>query len=199
MVDNHAFASELGALASDWDLDPPPELPLDRLSADVTALAEPVEEILAFSNEDTASPPPVDVIPENVEDLINLEDVSAGAASDQRTLDQDGREAADANDPLSTAERDLLRLRGGSIAANGEDATEFDDEDDEIDEDDVELGVLRSMPSDWDVDFSVGKVGGLPRYLDPSAPVSPENVACRSCGSVMPLLMQVSSSGARHT
>ncbi|GAA5963445.1 hypothetical protein JCM21900_004646 [Sporobolomyces salmonicolor] len=100
---------------------------------------------------------------------------------------------------LNTADAAALRLRGGASIANDggieEDEEEYDD-DEEIDEDEVELGLLQPMPEnkeDWDVDFAVGKVGGLPRWLDPTSPLGPEDVACGVCEKTMAMLLQVNS------
>ncbi|GAA5881280.1 hypothetical protein JCM1840_003843 [Sporobolomyces johnsonii] len=100
---------------------------------------------------------------------------------------------------LSTADADALRLRGGA-SIEDDDGAEEDDEgeydDDEIDEDEVELGLLQPMPEkkeDWDVDYAVGKVGGLPRWLDPTSPLGPEDVVCGVCDKTMAMLLQVNS------
>jgi hypothetical protein len=84
--------------------------------------------------------------------------------------------------------------QGGNVEGHGKDDDDDDEaEDDEIDEDEVELGLLEPMPETWDVDLAVGKVGGIPIYLDPTSSLAPEDVTCGVCGSVMALLLQVSA------
>ncbi|KAM0786150.1 hypothetical protein ACM66B_006958 [Microbotryomycetes sp. NB124-2] len=183
LLDNHDFAAELPPdVTQTWKLPPKPDVQIE----DGSGLAEPVEEILAFSREDAASPAPVDVMPEFIggetipsEGSLSPKDGTAGWAA-------------------AAGEDATLRLRGGSAAMDVDPGAEQgapDDEDDvdENDEDEVELGVLKPIPDNWDVDFSVGKVGGIPRYLDPRSPLAVEDVKCRKCGAVMPLLLQINS------
>ncbi|KPV72014.1 uncharacterized protein RHOBADRAFT_65678 [Rhodotorula graminis WP1] len=102
-----------------------------------------------------------------------------------------------------------MQLRGGAsvevadeeeeAGGEGSDAYEAEEDeydDDEIDEDEVELGLVKPMPAnrdEWDIDFAVGKVGGVPRWLDPRAPLAPEDVECATCHKTMALLLQVNS------
>ena len=95
-----------------------------------------------------------------------------------------------------------LRLRGGATIEGDDDSEregeeeEDDDEDDFIDEDEVELGLLRPMPpnrDEWDIDYAVGKVGGTPVWLDPRSPLTTDDVECRVCHRTMALLVQVNS------
>merc|ERR1719487_1191812 len=117
-------------------------------------------------------------------------------------------DGSDSEAPTGAA--DAMQLRGGATiedvaeddeedgasegAGGGSDESDYDDE--EIDEDEVELGLLRPMPAvreEWDIDYAIGKVGGLPRWLDPRSPLSPEDVLCGACNRAMSLLMQVNS------
>ena len=106
------------------------------------------------------------------------------------------------------AEAPAMQLRGGGSVeivdeeeegGEGSDAYEAEEDeydDDEIDEDEVELGLVKPMPAnrdEWDIDFAVGKVGGVPRWLDPRAPLAPEDVECATCHQTMALLLQVNS------
>lgn len=157
------------------------------------------------------SPPPSDIT------------VDAGAAEALRALRGEvdisnhavAAASSGADTPMSLDESEggdapAMHLRGGASAEvadaevadageEDEDAYEAEEDeydDDEIDEDEVELGLLKPMPSsrdDWDIDFAVGKVGGLPRWLDPRAPLAPEDVECGTCGKTMALLLQVNS------
>lgn len=88
-----------------------------------------------------------------------------------------------------------MALRGGALEE------EFDDDEDDDEgqnEDEVELGCLVPMTGDWDVDLSVGKVGGAPRWLDPASPLSYDDVACAICGMTMSFLLQVRPFNARR-
>jgi hypothetical protein len=93
-----------------------------------------------------------------------------------------------------------LRLRGGASLSNEEDDEEEDYDDEEIDEDEVELGLLKPMPKkggdeqeeEWDIDYAVGKIGGLPKWLDPRSPLRVEDVVCQICEKTMTMLLQVS-------
>ncbi|KAK4052334.1 hypothetical protein OIO90_004415 [Microbotryomycetes sp. JL221] len=193
--DNQSFAAEFPEdVAQQWHLPRPVAQPADNLLND-HAKMDSVEHIIAFNREDVSSPAAVDVIAEI--------DTHSSNATDERLsvfgLPQTGGTS-----------QDLLRLRGGAsehglmsidqFAKDGQDHEEEDEDEDEdgLDgEDEVELGLLREMPDDWDIDLSVGKVGGLPRYLDPRSPLSVEDVACGQCGKVMPLLMQTQAARAR--
>ena len=81
-----------------------------------------------------------------------------------------------------------MRLRGGGESEH-EDESEYEEGEDE---DEVELGRLRSMPDEWDIDSALGKVGGLPTWLDPASPLEHHHVACAVCHDSMSLLLQVS-------
>ncbi|GAA6037721.1 hypothetical protein JCM8097_002307 [Rhodosporidiobolus ruineniae] len=106
---------------------------------------------------------------------------------------------AEEGDGEKTQEVEAMRLRGGATVEDADEEDEEADEegseydDDEIDEDEVELGLLAPMPAEWDVDFAVGKVGGLPKWLDPRSPLAPEDVECGVCGRAMSMLLQVNS------
>ncbi|GAA5930610.1 uncharacterized protein JCM15063_002413 [Sporobolomyces koalae] len=92
---------------------------------------------------------------------------------------------------------DPLRLRGGASPDDDDEDEEEDeeeyDEDDEIDEDEVELGLLQPMSKEWDIDYAVGKVGGVPVWLDPRSPLETEQVTCEVCEKTMSMLLQVNS------
>ncbi|BGP51410.1 hypothetical protein JCM10450v2_007352 [Rhodotorula kratochvilovae] len=208
--DNHDFASTLpashAATVESWALPPlaslgpePVHIPLAGID-DVASDADTVRDISLES-----SPPPVDItVDEGAAEALRaltgevVEDVEEDApAAAETPMSLDGSEGGEAP---------AMQLRGGAsvaIAEEGEDADEDayeaeEDEydDDEIDEDEVELGLLRAMPAqrdDWDIDFAVGKVGGFPRWLDPRAPLAPEDVQCGTCGGAMALLLQVNS------
>ncbi|GAA6055021.1 hypothetical protein JCM3770_006698 [Rhodotorula araucariae] len=214
--DNHDFASSLPAshdsTIESWALPPlsslgpePVRIPLAGID-DLASDADTVRDISLES-----SPPPTDIT------------IDASAAEALRALRGDvveeqegGAAAAAADTPMSLDESEggetpAMQLRGGAsvpVAEKGgageddgedEDAYEAEEDeydDDEIDEDEVELGLLRAMPAqrdEWDIDFAVGKVGGLPRWLDPRAPLAPEDVQCGTCGTTMALLLQVNS------
>lgn len=89
----------------------------------------------------------------------------------------------------ASSDSSVLRIRGG---ASGELEFEEGDELDGMDEDEVELGCLAPMTSDWNVDLAVGKVGGKPKWIDPSSPLEFKDVECAICGSTMSSLLQVS-------
>lgn len=113
------------------------------------------------------------------------------------------------SDTGSSDEEVAMRLRGGATVEDNDEDEEDEDEDDydedEIDEDEVELGLLQPMPEkkeDWDIDYAVGKVGGLPVWLDPRSPLEVEQVACGVCSKTMSMLLQVrrvlTLSSSRH-
>ncbi|GAA5956870.1 hypothetical protein JCM8115_003847 [Rhodotorula mucilaginosa] len=177
--------------------------------------AETVKDI-SLDNDEGDSPPPKDIMVDEeaaASAAVVAADETApvpGGAATPMSLDESDSEA-----PAGTA--DAMQLRGGatvedvaedaeadgcegSEGARGdggddnEDESDYDDE--EIDEDEVELGLLRPMPAvreEWDIDYAIGKVGGLPRWLDPRSPLAPEDVQCGTCGKTMSLLLQVNS------
>lgn len=87
-----------------------------------------------------------------------------------------------------------MRLRGGGPESDDED--DEDENEDGLDEDEVELGCVRTMSSDWNVDLSVGKVGGLPKWIDPTSPLLTSELVCGVCERTMVLLLQVSALSA---
>ncbi|GAA5862083.1 hypothetical protein JCM3774_006167 [Rhodotorula dairenensis] len=218
LVDNLEFAASLpescSAVVDSWNL-PPVEalepsaiqIPLATGATDDDD-AETIKDISLDSDGGDPSPPPADI-------MID-EDAAAAAAGTGR--DETVQVPSGAATPMSLDESDsegagaldAMQIRGGATvedvaedaeeeegsegAGDDEDDSEYDDE--EIDEDEVELGLLRPMPAtreEWDIDYAIGKVGGLPRWLDPRSPLSPDDVQCGACGKTMSLLLQVNS------
>ncbi|GAA6018811.1 hypothetical protein JCM11491_006872 [Sporobolomyces phaffii] len=132
---------------------------------------------------ETAAPPPDD--DDELEPLLDT-DPELPATPASREVDRD-----------SSDEEVAMRLRGGAPEPEPDtDEDEYSEEYDEeegMDEDEVELGLLEAMPAAWDVDYAVGKVGGVPVWLDPRAPLSTTQVACAACRKTMSLLVQVNS------
>ncbi|BGP19873.1 hypothetical protein JCM10213v2_008004 [Rhodosporidiobolus nylandii] len=210
-LDNHALLSSLppshSHLATSWSLPPldslapPPEepvvplIPISLVAGAADDDSETVRDIQLddLGNTPSPSPPPVDVMVDQA--AAEKEGEGAGAAT---PMSVDG--AAESEEPVEVDnEGATLRLRGGASVVEEEEEEGEDDEedyDDEIDEDEVELGLLAPMPEGegaWDVDFAVGKVGGLPVWLDPRSALTPEDVACGVCGRAMGMLLQVNS------
>ncbi|GAA5980943.1 hypothetical protein JCM11641_005493 [Rhodosporidiobolus odoratus] len=136
-----------------------------------------------------------DIVLDDLEPTVaaapDVEGAGAGAATPM-SVDEEGGEDSDAP----------LRLRGGASLPEDEDEDEADDDEDEdedgYDEDEVELGLLQPMPRDWDVDYAVGKVGGLPKWLDPRSALRLEDVECGACKRTMGLLLQVNAPDDSH-
>lgn len=164
---------------------------------------ETVKDIALDSAEGSPVVPPRDLM---VDESAAVTGETAGAeVTTPMSLDESPSETE------ARAAGDALRLRGGATVDHvaeyeaddaEEDAQEDDEEegseydDDEIDEDEVELGLLQPMPADrdaWDIDYAIGKVGGVSRWLDPRSPLSPEDVQCGLCSKTMSLLLQVNS------
>ncbi|GAA5839051.1 hypothetical protein JCM9279_002577 [Rhodotorula babjevae] len=213
--DNHEFAASLpsscASLVESWQLPPlsslePDEVHIPLLSG-IDNLADDTDTVRDISLED--SPPPVDItIDEGAAEALRAlrgeVDISASAPPSgmDTPMSLDG-DVADGG----SAEVPAMQLRGGASVeiadeeegGEGSDAYEAEEDeydDDEIDEDEVELGLLKPMPAnrdEWDIDFAVGKVGGVPRWLDPRAPLAPEDVECATCHKTMALLLQVNS------
>ncbi|GAA5891598.1 hypothetical protein JCM8208_007334 [Rhodotorula glutinis] len=210
--DNHEFAASLppscALLVESWQLPPlsslePEEVHIPLLSG-IGNLGDDTDTVRDISLED--SPPPVDITvdegaAEALRALRGEVDIAATAppsgTDTPMSLDGDVVDGADAEAPA-------MQLRGGASVEivddeEGSDAYEAEEDeydDDEIDEDEVELGLVKPMPAnrdEWDIDFAVGKVGGVPRWLDPRAPLSPEDVECATCHKTMALLLQVNS------
>ena len=87
-----------------------------------------------------------------------------------------------------------ILLRGG---ADIEPEPESDSEEsyDGLDEDEVELGTLvKSDPTKrFDVDLDVGKVGGIPVWLDPSNPLDWNQTKCEVCTARMSFILLLNS------
>ncbi|GAA5888397.1 hypothetical protein JCM6882_008605 [Rhodosporidiobolus microsporus] len=207
-LDNHSFASTLppssADLISNWSLPPltslaapEPEaipIPLPLAPSIASDDADAVQDVVL----DTPSPEPEEVPQELMVESLPPP-VPAPIEKDERAetpMSVDDATSAPAANEDEGEERDALRLRGGASVEEEEEEEEEDDEeydDEEIDEDEVELGLLQPMPEDWDVDYAVGKVGGLPKWLDPRSPLGVEDVTCGECGRAMGLLLQVNS------
>ncbi|BGP58028.1 hypothetical protein JCM8202v2_005685 [Rhodotorula sphaerocarpa] len=207
LIDNHDFASSLpasySALVDSWQLPPVAALRQDEAIQIPLVPAQgddDTETVKDISLDGEDSPPPEDI----------MIDQGAAAAAESRTGTATPMSVDGASDVEAAADRDPMRLRGGAgttDTAEDVDEVELDEEDeedeedgsdydDEIDEDEVELGLLQPMPvnrDDWDIDYAIGKVGGLPRWLDPRSPLGPEDVQCGACNRTMSLLMQVNS------
>ncbi|GAA5827890.1 hypothetical protein JCM11251_007718 [Rhodosporidiobolus azoricus] len=203
LLDNHSFASELpssfASTISSWSLPPlsslaEPETIAIPLVPPPSDEQETVEDVVL----DTRSPEPV---PEGLLTEKPLPPPVPEASEEKVNTPMAVDEAAAAE--VEGEEQDALRLRGGATVEDidDEEEDEGDEEeydDDEIDEDEVELGLLQSMPEYWDVDYAVGKVGGLPKWLDPRSPLGFEDVTCGSCERAMSLLLQVNSPDDSH-
>lgn len=198
-ADNHSFAAELPPdLRDSLDLSPLPSRPpspdpLARMDTDADAVQVEIgaEEILAFPVDRDYSPPAVavelDAAPMEVMEVIPPAAIDSALVDEKMNVDIDVEHIETVADQV---EAEAMRLRGGAA----DDAEEYSDEE-EHDDDEVELGLLQPMPTEkeWDVDFAVGKVGGLPKYLDPRSALSPNDVECGVCGGTMSLLLQVNS------
>lgn len=209
LVDNHAFAHELPPdVTLSWNLPPAPEPDSPQLMH--AAPDEEPLEVIPLPLENPPSPTPVDLpLSANEDDeLMQVEALASPITPDRLAPSLDTKMSFQEPEMQHvenvTGDNEPLRLRGGADDAEmNEDQSEdgaasehgsFDNDDDEdIDEDEVELGLLEPMPATWDIDFAVGKVGGLPIYLDPTSTLSPKDVECEVCHSVMALLLQVSA------
>ncbi|GJN93790.1 hypothetical protein Rhopal_006848-T1 [Rhodotorula paludigena] len=199
--DNHDFAASLppslASTVASWKLPSPSSLEPEAIQIPLTGLEDVANDDDTVREIALDSPPPVDIA---IDDSAPPSEASTPVAADTpMSLDASEQESQ---------EGAAMQLRGGATVedaaedesdeegelAHEEDEDEYDD--DEIDEDEVELGLLKPMPAsrdDWDIDFAVGKVGGLPRWLDPRSPLAPEDVQCGTCGKTMSLLLQVNS------
>lgn len=192
LKDNHEFAVELPIeISASWDLPI-----LDErywLDADLSRLPQ-----------DKLSVRPVDLVPDSPTDTSPFwppalsattgEEQVPDSDSDSQVVTADMAMDAREDLPIRLVEKDVsmdddetLRLRGGAEGAESDE--EYDDEGE--DEDEVELGLLKAMPESWDVDLGVGKVGGVPRWIDPTSPLSLDDVTCSKCGEPMSFLLQV--------
>ncbi|BGP27466.1 programmed cell death protein 2 [Rhodotorula toruloides] len=189
--DNIEFASTLpdshANIVASWSLPPLSSLEPEAIQIPLGETADDDSETVKDISLD--SPPPDDVM---VEDKV----------------------ASQVDTPMSLEESQqgenvpAMHLRGGTTvedeagdddgvelnAADEDEESDFDDE--EIDEDEVELGLLQPMPAkkeDWDIDYAVGKIGGVPKWLDPRSPLAPVDVECGACGKTMSMLLQVNS------
>ncbi|GAA5861960.1 hypothetical protein JCM8547_001539 [Rhodosporidiobolus lusitaniae] len=222
-LDNHALLSSLpshlsSTYSSAWSLplleslSAPAVPPLGAFEDDEDDAATVREVVLDFAAPEgdagEASPIPEDILVDEVA-------AAAVAGGEGKKGEEEG-----AATPMSVdeevliedegPEHDAMRLRGGggveieeeeegasSSRGEGEEGEEDHDDHEEygsdIDEDEVELGLLAPMPEDWDVDYAVGKVGGLPKWLDPRSPLGVEDVSCGNCGRAMGLLLQVNA------
>lgn len=192
LKDNFDFATELPIeIAASWNLPPLDErysvdvdmsrLPRDRANARIDAIVPDSPKDTSPYFTPALSVPDEDHIPDSDTDS---QVVAASMAMDAR---EDLPSRADETDASMEDGEEELRLRGG--AEGGESDEEYDDEGEE--EDEVELGLLKAMPENWDVDLGVGKVGGVPRWVDPASPLSFDDVACGMCGEPMSFLLQV--------
>jgi len=135
------------------------------------------------------------VDPEKVED--DEEELEPLIPEDSKGGGEGGEDEEMLSQPQMTREESedvALRLRGG---ANTDSEEEEEEDEDYLDEDEVELGLLEPMPKnrdEWDIDYKVGKIGGLPIWLDPRAPLDADQVACGLCEKTMSLLLQVRTS-----
>lgn len=133
--------------------------------------------------------------PENVEE--DEEELEPLIPEDPKGGGEGGEDEEMLSQPQMTREESedvALRLRGG---ANTDSEEEEEEDEDYLDEDEVELGLLEPMPKnrdEWDIDYKVGKIGGLPIWLDPRAPLDASQVACEVCEKTMSLLLQVRTS-----
>lgn len=84
-----------------------------------------------------------------------------------------------------------LELRGGA----DNDSVSDSGSEDEVYEDEVELGTLVKLEpgTKFDVDLGVGKVGGKPVWLDPSNPLDYKTLSCPTCDQTMSFLVQLNS------
>lgn len=187
--DNIEFAAALPESHADvvasWNLPPLSSLEPETIQIPLGETADDDTDTVKDISLD--SPPPNDVMvdekaasqvdtPMSLEDSQQAEAVPAMHLRGGATIEDDD------------GEDDGVELD----AADENEASDFDD--DEIDEDEVELGLLQPMPAkkeDWDIDYAVGKIGGLPRWLDPRSPLAPEDVDCGACGKTMAMLLQV--------
>ena len=223
LIDNHEFAASLpescSAIVDAWNLPPVEALEPAAIQIPLAGAggmdddAETVKDI-SLDNDEGDSPPPKDIMVDEeaaasaaVTAAADDTAQASGGAATPMSLDESDSEA-----PAGTA--DAMQLRGGAavedVAEDAEedeategaegdgrdDEDESDYDDEEIDEDEVELGLLRPMPAvreEWDIDYAIGKVGGLPRWLDPRSPLAPEDVQCGTCVKTMSLLLQVNS------
>jgi hypothetical protein len=169
LQDNHSFASELPpALSESWNL------PLLEL-LDLTA---PEEHTITLLGESEPEDQVEDVVLESPREDVEDIPIDTDLRVDSQNLED---AAADA--------QVAMRLRGGATVEEEEEEGDCDSEGE--DEDEVELGCLKAMSATWDVDLSVGKVGGVPRWIDPESPLRVEDVTCSACSSVMAFLLQV--------
>ncbi|GAA5990371.1 hypothetical protein JCM10908_007340 [Rhodotorula pacifica] len=209
LIDNHEFAASLpesfSATVDSWNLPPVEALEPAAIQIPLAAVgmdddSETVKDI-SLDGEEGNSPPPEDIMIDEKAAAAQVSASSEGAATPM---------SLDESDSEVPAVSKAMQLRGGATVEDvaededdaeeveeGEDGAESDyDDEDEIDEDEVELGLLRPMPAkreEWDIDYAIGKVGGLPRWLDPRSPLAPEDVQCGTCGKTMSLLLQVNS------
>lgn len=179
VVDDDAETIKDISLDSDeGDSPPPTDIMIDEDAAAEAAAASGEETAQVPSG--VATPMSLDESDSDVPSAPGAMQLRGGATVEDVAEDAEDDEAEE--DPAGEGDRD------------GEDDSDYDDE--EIDEDEVELGLLRPMPAkreEWDIDYAIGKVGGLPRWLDPRSPLGPEDVQCGTCGKTMPLLLQVNS------
>lgn len=186
--ENCDFAAQLPSeIYEFWDLGPRPPTPsyLPFNPADLPSL--PTDDPPAPI--ELLSPPSPGM--KYDEEPVLVEHLDLTKEKDEMVIDLDQL------DTIPSDSEETLRLKGGAMESedvemNGE---EEDDDDEEIDEDEVELGCLKAMPETregWDIDAAVGKVGGLPIWLDPTSPLEYKDVKCGVCGGVMSLLIQVS-------
>ncbi|KAJ8291956.1 hypothetical protein OF846_004739 [Rhodotorula toruloides] len=192
--DNIEFASTLPESHADvvasWNLPPLSSLEPEAIQIPLGETADDDTETVKDISLD--SPPPDDVM---------IDEKAASEVDTPMSLEESQQ----------VGEVPAMHLRGGATIEDDdgqEDSVELDevdedeesDYDDEIDEDEVELGLLQPMPEkkeDWDIDYAVGKIGGVPRWLDPRSPLTPEDVECGACGKTMSMLLQNASQAVR--
>ncbi|KAI5475609.1 programmed cell death protein 2 [Pseudohyphozyma bogoriensis] len=160
-----------------------------RMQDEETTVVDPL--LIDLNDGDVPETPATEIVIEDGEDLMETSEAPSRTSS---PMALDTQEEIDELATIPSDSEETLRLRGGAddgMEVDGEDEDDYDDE--EIDEDEVELGCLKPMEDGWNIDLAVGKVGGLPRWLDPSSPLTRKDVACGVCASPMPLLLQLNS------
>ncbi|PRQ71050.1 Proteophosphoglycan ppg4 [Rhodotorula toruloides] len=188
--DNIEFAltlpDALADVVASWNLPPLSSLEPEAIQIPLGETADDDAETVKDISLDT--PPPDDVM---------IDEQAANQVDTPMSLEESQQ----------AGEFPAMQLRGGAtiedddgqedgVELDGADEEEESDYDDEIDEDEVELGLLQPMPvkkEDWDIDYAVGKIGGKPVWLDPRSPLAPEDVECGACGRTMSMLLQVNS------
>ncbi|KAK4704293.1 hypothetical protein P7C70_g1916, partial [Phenoliferia sp. Uapishka_3] len=187
IIDNSTFALELpNDTTINWDR---PTLLPSRCDSPVeirgsgVASRDNVDGIPFDVDVEAMITQPGQVRPIALEHTSKDANVNAAVTGDESVRDHDGTEI----------QREAMRLRGGAPGDDDDQRLPSDEDLEEEDEAEVELGCLREMISGWDVDAAVGKVGGLPKWLDPTSPLDYAQTICQACGDIMSLLVQLNS------